>query len=180
MNPGEFRRIRQDVIGVTQEALAARLGTTRVSVARYEAGMRRIPGVVQVALTRLAANPSLRLAGVVAAGKPIEPIEQADLVDVPPSMAGQGDHFALRIKGESMREDGILSGDVVIVRRQASARDGQTVVALLNQEATIKKFYRTPAGVQLRAANAEVEPITVGPTDDLRIQGIVIGLIRHL
>ncbi len=172
--------MRHEVLGLTQQSLAARLRTTRVTIARYEGGTRRIPGVVQVALNQLAGSPQLRLAGTVAAGKPIEPIEEHDVVDVPASMAGLGDRFALRIKGESMRDEGILPGDVVIVRRQTTARNGETVLALLNQEATIKKYYRTTRGAELRPANADLTPIVVGAADDLQIQGVVVGVIRHL
>lgn len=132
--------MRRDVLRLTQQSLAVRLRTTRVTIARYEGGTRRIPGIVEVALKQLAGSPQLRLAGTVAAGKPIEPIEEYDVVEVPASMAGLGDRFALRIKGESMRDEGILPGDVVIVRRQTTARNGETVLALLNHEATIKKY----------------------------------------
>lgn len=172
--------MRHDVLGLTQQSLAARLRTTRVTIARYEGGTRRIPGVVEVALNQLAGTAHLRLAGTVAAGKPIDPIEQYDVVDVPVSMAGLGDRFALRVKGESMRNEGILPGDVVIVRRQTTARNGEVVLALVNDEATIKKYYRTAGGAELRPANADAAPILVGAGDDLRIQGVVVGVIRHL
>lgn len=180
MTPREFKQVRRDVLGLTQQSLAARLCTTRVTIARYEGGTRRIPGVVELALQQLAGSPQLRLAGIVAAGKPIEPIEEHDTVDVPLSMAGLGDRFGLRIKGESMRDEGILPGDVVIVRRQTTARNGEMVLALLNHEATIKKYYRTASGAELRPANADVAPILIGAGDDLRIQGVVVGVIRHL
>ncbi len=78
-----------------------------------------------------------------------------------------------------MRDEGILPGDIVIVRKQASARTGQLVVALLNGEATIKKFYRKSDSIELRPANSTMEPIVVSPTDDLKIEGIVTGVIRH-
>lgn len=180
MTPTEFKHVRHDVLGLTQQSLAASLRTTRVTIARYESGTRRIPGVVEVALKQLAGSPQLRLAGTVAAGEPIEPIAEHDVIDVPASMAGLGDRFALRIKGDSMRDEGILPGDVVIVRRQSTARNGETVLALLNQEATIKKYYRTTTGAELRPANADVATIVVDQVDDLQIQGVVVGVIRHL
>src|SRR5213080_1282327 len=125
------------------------------------------------------ASSQLPMAGIVAAGNPIEPIPQTELVDVPPSMARGGENFALRVKGESMRDEGILPGDLVIVHKQATARNGQTVVALVNQEATIKKYYRKENRIELHPANHAMQPILIGPTDDLRIEGVVIGVIRH-
>ena len=149
-----------------------------MTVTRYECGTRRIPGVVEVALSQLTSPPRLPMAGVVAAGAPIEPIPQTELVDVPPSMTRR-DNFALRVKGDSMRDEGILPGDLVIVHKQATARNGQTVVALVNQEATIKKYYRRAGHIELHPANTALKPIIVTPDADFRIQGVVIGVIRY-
>ena len=82
---------------------------TRVSVARYESGMRRISGAVEVAMTQLLNRSQVLMAGMVAAGVPIEPVAQSEWVDVPPCMVRAGETFALRVKGESMIEDGILN-----------------------------------------------------------------------
>ncbi len=162
MTPREFKNLRQEQLGLTQAQLAERLRTTRMTITRYECGMRRIPGVVKVALHHLAASSQLPMAGIVAAGNPIEPIPQTELVDVPPSMARGGENFALRVKGESM-----------------PARNGQTVVALVNQEATIKKYYRKAGRIELHPANAAMKPIIVTSEDEFKIEGIVIGLIRY-
>jgi repressor LexA len=78
-----------------------------------------------------------------------------------------------------MRDEGILPGDVVIVRKQATARSGQLVVALVNGEATIKKYYRKGDRIELRPANASMEPIIISPQDEFSIEGIVTGVIRH-
>ena len=94
-------------------------------------------------------------------------------------MMGRGETFALRVKGESMRDEGILPGDLVIVRKQSTARNGQTVIALVNNEATIKTYYRKGATVELRPANDTMKPIIVKPADSLRIEGLVIGVIRY-
>jgi repressor LexA len=179
MTPSEFRKIRRERLGLTQEQLASRLRTTRMTITRYETGTRRISGVAQTALKQLASSSHIPMAGIVAAGTPIEPIFQTEHIDVPPSMARSGENFALRVKGESMRDDGILPGDIVVVHKQATARNGQTVLALVNQEATIKKYYRKAARVELHPANTEMKPIIVTPKDDFQIQGIVVGLIRH-
>lgn len=178
MKPTDLKRVREQM-GFTQQQLADALHTTRVSVARYEAGMRRIPGMVKVALEQLDRPAEIPMAGMVAAGSPIEPVQQSELIDVPPSMLRGGKTFALRVKGESMKEDGILPGDLVVVRKQETARNGQTVVALVNQEATIKTYYEKDSRIELHPANATMKPIMVGPSDDFHIEGILIGVIRH-
>jgi len=118
------------------------------------------------------------LLGKVAAGKPIEAVEKVDAIEVPPSMIGQGDHFVLQVKGNSMKEDGILDGDFIVVRKQPTADNGQTVVALINNEATVKKYYKQENYVELRPAHTGMEPIII-KEGDLRIEGRVVGVIRH-
>jgi len=114
----------------------------------------------------------------VAGGKPIEAIQDVGVIEVPPSMIGHGDHFVLQVKGDSMREDGILDGDFIVVRKQVTAENGETVVALIGNEATVKKYYKKKDYVELRPAHKEMEPIIV-KEGDLRIQGRVVGVIRH-
>jgi repressor LexA len=118
------------------------------------------------------------LLGKVAAGKPIEAVEKVDAIEVPPSMIGQGDHFVLQVKGNSMKEDGILDGDFIVVRKQPTAENGETVVALINNEATVKKYYKRENYVELRPAHTGMESIIV-KEGDLRIEGRVVGVIRH-
>jgi repressor LexA len=118
------------------------------------------------------------LLGRVAAGKPIEAVEDMDVIEVPSSMIGQGDHFVLQVKGDSMKEDGILDGDFIVVRKQPTAENGETVVALINNEATVKKYYRRKNYVELRPSHTGMEPIIVRK-GDLRIEGRVVGVIRH-
>lgn len=178
MTSGEFRRYREQ-LGLTQEQLAAALHTTRVSVARYESGMRRIGGAVQVALTQLANRTQIPMAGVVAAGRPIEPVAQSEWIDVPPSMVRSGEIFALRVKGDSMIEDGILPGDLVVVRKQATAQNGQTVIALVNREATIKTYFKRARHIELHPANAAMTPFVVTAADEFAIEGVLVGVIRH-
>ena len=122
----------------------------------------------------------LPLSGTVAAGKPIEAIETPDTIEVPASMTGSGENFVLRVKGDSMIGDGILDGDLVVVRKQDTADNGQTIVALIDNEATVKRFYRRGNAVELAAANPAVEPIIVESGSELRIEGVVVGVIRHL
>lgn len=178
MRHTEFRQTREG-LKLTQEQLAASLKMTRRSIIRYEDGSRRIPGMAELALQTLA-TVHVELSGVVAAGAPIEPFPQTERVEVPKSMIGRGDTFALRVNGNSMRDEGILPGDVVVVQKQATARNGQTVIALVNGEATIKTYQRKAGTVELHPANETMQPIVVRPTDTFHIEGIVVGVIRHL
>lgn len=178
MRPKQFKQARQ-ALGLTQGALAQQLNKTRLTITRYETGVLNIPQVVEMALMQLSSS-QIPLAGVVAAGEPIEPIPQTERVEVPRSMVGRGDTFALRVKGNSMRDDGILPGDVVVVQKESTARNGQTVIALVNGDATIKTYYRKAGTIELHPANETMKPIVVKDTDSFQIEGIVVGVIRHL
>jgi len=118
------------------------------------------------------------LLGKVAGGKPIEAVEDVSAIEVPPSMIGSGDYFVLQVNGNSMKEDGILSGDFVVIRKQPTVENGETVVALINNEATVKKYYKRRGHVELRPAHRGMESIRV-KKGDLRIEGKVVGVIRH-
>ncbi len=118
------------------------------------------------------------LLGLVAAGRPIEPFPDEELIEVPAALLGKGEHFVLRVRGDSMMEDGIRDGDYVIVSRRSSARNGQTVVALVRGEATLKRYYSDGGGrVRLQPANASMKPLTVDARD-VTVQGVVTGLMR--
>jgi repressor LexA len=119
----------------------------------------------------------LPLLGRVAAGRPIEAIAHPETVEVPEMLLRGEDNFALRVVGDSMVDEGIRDGDIVIVKRQRDAENGQTVVALIGDDATIKQFYRRGARVELRPANPRLSPLVVDE-GDLQVQGIVVGLIR--
>jgi repressor LexA len=119
----------------------------------------------------------LPLLGRVAAGEPIEAVEDVSAIEVPPSMIGAGNYFVLQVKGHSMEEDGILDGDFVVVRKQPTAEKGETVVALINNEATLKKYYKKRNSVELRPCHRGMETIRV-KEGDLRIQGKVVGVFR--
>lgn len=121
----------------------------------------------------------LPLAGRVAAGKPIEAIEHPDTIDVPASMLGDGKNFVLRVSGDSMIGDGILDGDYVVVRKQAAAENGQVVVATVGNEATVKRFHRRNGRIELQPANPAMAPILVEDPELFRIEGVVVGVIRH-
>ena len=117
------------------------------------------------------------LLGQVAAGRPIEPFPQEESIEVPASLLGKGEHFVLRVRGESMIDDGILDGDFVVVARREKAEIGQTVIALVRGEATLKRYYLEGQRVRLQPANAAMKPLTFDARD-VTIQGVVTGLIR--
>ncbi|MDQ6894116.1 MAG: transcriptional repressor LexA [Acidobacteriota bacterium] len=117
------------------------------------------------------------LLGSVAAGKPIEPFPDNEAIEVPSSLLGKGEHFVLRVRGDSMVDDGIRDGDYVVVSRRPNAQNGQTVVALIRGEATLKRYYSEGARIRLQPANATMKPI-LADARDVVVQGVVTGLIR--
>jgi repressor LexA len=120
-------------------------------------------------------DTGMPLAGVIAAGKPIEAIEQVERIDFR-DMFGKPGLFALEVKGESMIEDQIAEGDFVVVKKQETARDGQIVVALLGDgEATLKRFFREGSRIRLEPANHTMKPIYAR---NVRIMGVVVGVVR--
>ncbi len=128
---------------------------------------------------RAAGSRNLSLLGQVAAGQPIEAVEGNETISVPEEFVRRDDTFCLKVKGESMIEDGIRDGDYIIVEGRESANNGETVVALVGNEATVKKFYREPDGrIRLQPANSAMEPILVGQ-GDLQVRGVVVGLMRR-
>jgi repressor LexA len=124
-------------------------------------------------------NNEIPLLGTVAAGQPIEAILSHDTVPVPKDMMGRGRTFALRVRGDSMVDENIQDGDIIIVASQQTADNGQVVVALIDGNyATVKKFYREPDFIRLEPANPQFKPIFIKTPERIQIQGIVRGLIR--
>ena len=118
------------------------------------------------------------LVGLISAGQPIEAVRASELVAVPEDMIGRRDVFVLKVKGESMIDEQIRDGDYVVVENRSEARNGETVVALLDgQNATLKKLYRERGDIRLQPAHPTMKPIYVKERD-LKIQGVVIGLLR--
>jgi repressor LexA len=128
----------------------------------------------------IGAAPQLPLLGTVAAGSPIESWEGDDTVAVPPDMLRGGEHYVLKVRGDSMVEDGIHDGDLVVVQRRNHADEGEVVVALVDRtETTLKRFSRPDrATVRLEPANAAMAPIVVA-ADRVLVQGVVVGLLRR-
>jgi len=120
----------------------------------------------------------LPLAGRIAAGQPIEPEPEGETVAVPDVLTRKGQNYVLRVNGSSMIDDGIHDGDFVVVNRREKAANGEMVAALLNGEATLKRFYREADGrIRLQPANERMSPIWVAE-GDLKVQGVVVGLMR--
>jgi repressor LexA len=119
------------------------------------------------------------LLGKIAAGTPIEAIEdQSALINVPQSMIGHGRHFALQVKGESMIDEGINHGDIVVIKEQAEATNGDIVVALIDdQEATLKRLQKRGDIVELQAANQNFKS-QIFESSKVKIQGRLVGLLR--
>jgi repressor LexA len=153
----------------------------RRGVIQWEGGKNRaiklLAGVPSEATEDRAGGRGLPIVGRIAAGRPIEAIAEADeYLDFDATFNGP-ELYVLRVKGDSMIEDHIADGDYVIIKRQETARDGEIVVALLDDgEATLKRLYREPGGrFRLQPANSAMEPLYV---DRVRVQGKLVGLLR--
>jgi repressor LexA len=121
---------------------------------------------------------ALPVLGSVAAGAPIVAEENIeDYVSVPSLAGGDEGEYVLRVRGDSMKEAGILEGDMVVVHPQDTARDGDVIVALLGEEATVKRFFREPDHIRLQPENAAMEPIR---SKEVRVLGRVVGLLRSI
>ncbi len=119
----------------------------------------------------------LPLVGKIAAGVPIEAVENREVLDLEEMFVSPHGSFVLRVRGDSMIGDNICDGDYVICERRNTARDGEMVVALVGgEEATLKRFYKTSSGVRLQPANPAYEPIL---SRDVQVQGVVVGVLRR-
>ena len=173
--------------------LASKSGIHRLITALEERGfIRRLPNKARAlevlklpedykaAPAPVAANDEYEVpfVGKIAAGNPIAAIEDSyNMISVPPNMMGP-DHFALEIEGESMIEAGILDGDIVVIKKANTARNNQIVVALVDQEeATLKRIYKSGQTIELIPENKDFETKTFGP-DRVEVQGVLVGLVR--
>ena len=171
------------------EEIGARFGLSSVATVH-----KHVQNLVEKGLLRKAWNRSrsielvdpesqthveVPLLGTVAAGAPIEAIATPDTIAVPPDMVGGRECFALRVQGESMIDDHIVDGDVVLLETRKEPRNGETVVALIRRdEVTLKRFRLDGPQVTLTPANSELSPMHF-PAEDVEIQGVVVGLLRH-
>lgn len=173
----------------TMQELADEFGVSKVTVFEHIAALQK-KGYLKRARHRarsLRLNDNidfpdqrptrLPLVGRIAAGSPIEAVEDREFLDLEELFVSPHETFVLRVKGDSMIDDGIADGDYVVLEKRETARDGETVVALLEEdEATLKQFFREPDGVRLQPANPNYKPIK---TKHVRIQGVVVGVIRR-
>jgi len=175
-------------ISPTLEEIAANFGVNKVTVFGHVGELER-----KGAITRGQRHASrsirpvdetprdsstIQILGLIAAGSPIETIEHPEELSLQDLLPPGREMYALRVKGDSMIEDAICDGDLVLVERRQEARDGETVVAVLpGEEATLKRFYLEEDGVRLQPANSTMEPIRV-PTVEIR--GVVVSVIRQI
>ena len=120
----------------------------------------------------------LPLLGLIAAGEPIEALENAEKITVPAPLV-HPDNFVLRVKGDSMIDESIQDGDYIVVRKSATARSGQIVVAIINGEATLKCYVPRPDRVELHPRNPDFPIITIDPTDNFHINGVLLYSFRE-
>jgi repressor LexA len=171
----------------TFQELAQELGLTEKNARDYvlilerKGYLRRQPNVARgiALLKQPTSEPLLEipLIGRVMAGKPVEIFEDHEPILVPPMLLRGGAHFVMEVQGDSMIDDGIREGDLVIVQQQAAPNNGDMVVAVVHGEATIKRFYRRGAIVELQPANAQMTALRVD-AQDVEVKGVVAGLIR--
>lgn len=141
-------------------------------------GLRAIGS--QAAAPRPDAVLQVAFLGRIAAGRPIEAVPGDEMLAVPAHLVGRegaADHYVLRVVGDSMIGEGIFDGDLVVVARRERAEAGEMVVALVGDEATLKRFYPEGEAVRLQPANPTMQPLRV-PAAQVRVQGIVVGLMR--
>lgn len=124
---------------------------------------------------------SVPIHGLIAAGEPIQPLDDRDeWCSISAAMAGGPGAYALRVRGNSMIDEHICPGDLVIIEPRAQAKDGEIVVALLAEGVTLKKFYHEGKRIRLQPANTTMQPIYVTPDQDFAVQGILRGVIRQV
>ena len=128
-----------------------------------------------------AANDNVRelpLFGYIAAGRPLDVETSNETIPVPAHLTSRGENYVLKVRGDSMVDDGILDGDLVIIARRERADNGEMVVANVNGEVTLKRLYREGERVRLQPANSMMNPIYAFARD-VAVQGVVVGLMRR-
>lgn len=149
---------------------------------RRDANQKRGVELVEQAQPAAAADAAgakqLKFFGYIAAGQPIEVVTGDEAITVPEELTGRGENYVLKVRGESMIEDGIHDGDFVIINSRDRASNGEMVVAMWNGEVTLKRFYVEGNRVRLQPANSTMAPI-YAPREEVSIQGVVVGLMRR-
>ena len=134
----------------------------------------------KISNSRLQTNRAIPIIGRIAAGSPMEAVKNSsELIDIPESLLGDGTYFALNVIGDSMIDIGINDGDIAVVRGKSEAKNGDIVVALINDsEATLKKLKKTAGKIILEAENKKYPPQVYDSDTQVRIQGVLSGIIR--
>ncbi|HEV3444041.1 MAG TPA: transcriptional repressor LexA [Gemmataceae bacterium] len=122
-------------------------------------------------------SAGLPFLGLVAAGSPTQAVAQNERLEFN-DLFGGPDHYVLRVRGNSMIDDHIQDGDYVVIRKKESAQDGERVVAMVNDEVTLKRYYREKNQIRLEPANKSMGPIILNPKDDAQILGVLVGVMR--
>jgi repressor LexA len=122
---------------------------------------------------------TLPMLGLVAAGPAIEAVPMEDRLNLGEMFTGR-DHYALKVRGKSMIDDHIQDGDIVIIRRQSTADNGERVVAMIDQDVTLKRYFKRRDNIILEPSNSHMDPITVEPGRDVKILGVLIGVLRKV
>jgi repressor LexA len=175
----------------TMQELADQLGTSKVTIFEHIGSLekkrvirrdkhksRSVEIITDEKLPDENRSTKLPLLGNIAAGSPIEAIENREELDLERLFTSRAGVYVLRVRGDSMIEDHLCDGDYVVIERRQSARNGEQVVALLdNGEATLKRFYREGPRIRLQPANSTMEPRIVN-ADQCKVQGVVIGVLR--
>jgi repressor LexA len=175
----------------TMQELADQLGTSKVTIFEHVGALekkrilrrdkhkaRSLEICADCPLPDEDRSTKLPLLGNIAAGSPIEAVEQREEIDLESLFQSTRGVYVLRVRGESMIEDHLCDGDFVVIERREQARNGEQVVALLDSgEATLKRFYREGNKIRLQPANSTMEPRFVD-ADKCRVQGVVIGVLR--
>jgi len=146
-----------------------------------DAGFLEMDSNAKRSVTLKQSGCHIPLLGKVAAGKPIEYHIHQEFVEVPSSFLRiDAEHFCLVVQGDSMIQAGILDGDYAVIRRQTHADNGTVVVASVDGQATLKTIFQKKSRVELHAANPKYEPLVVQPPAQLRIEGVLTGVLRNL
>ena len=144
--------------------------------------IRRLPNQsrsIQVLETSLSRQVVLPLLGYIAAGQPVEPVADVEEISVPESFLTRRKNYVLRVRGDSMIDEHIQDGDYVVIEQREEARNGETVIALIDGESsTLKKFYREGNRIRLQPANPDLTPLYVDEAQ-LQVQGVVVGVMRR-
>lgn len=183
------QHIRRRGYAPTLEEIAARFGLGSVATVHKHLSNLQRKGLIRrkwnrsraielVPSRQRAAAVEVPLLGRVAAGAPIEAIEIEDSITVPEHFVRGSRTYVLRVQGDSMVEEGIFDGDFIVVDNRHVAANGETVVAVIDGAATVKKFYRERGRIRLQPANAQLEPIVVRDKG-VEIRGVVVGLMRR-